>query len=216
MKRRVVLLGPPGSGKGTVAEMLEKRLGLQHISTGQWFRKEMEMGTLLGDEIRAYVNRGELVPDADVVGLFEHWLTPKLLDQGFLLDGLPRTSPQAEALDEFLERKNAPIEAVVFLDAPEDLVIERISGRRVCSTCGKGYHVHNMPPRVPGVCDGCGSPLTQRADDKEEVVRKRLEFYRRTTEPLVEYYKKRGKLLSLNAALGSEAAYNTAAQALES
>src|SRR3954466_8032121 len=105
MKRRVVLLGPPGSGKGTVAELLKSRLGLEHISTGQWFRKEMEQGTDLGHSIRDYVNRGELVPDDNVVGLFEHWLGPGLIERGFLLDGLPRTLRQAEALDDFLQRK---------------------------------------------------------------------------------------------------------------
>jgi len=216
MKRRVVLLGPPGSGKGTVAELLKSRLGLEHISTGQWFRKEMEQGTDLGHSIRDYVNRGELVPDDNVVGLFEHWLGPGLIERGFLLDGLPRTLRQAEALDDFLQRKNAPIEVVLYLEAPEDLILERITGRRVCLTCGKGYHVHNLRPRVPGVCDVCGSALVLRADDNEQVVKKRLEFYRRVTEPLVEYYKKRGKLVSLNAGLGSEAAYNIAAQVLES
>src|SRR5436190_15434631 len=116
MKRRVVLLGPPGSGKGTVAELLKKGLGLEHLSTGQWFRKEMEMGTDLGNKIRDYVNRGELVPDPSVVGLLEHWLTPRLIERGFLLDGLPRTLPQAEALDEFLKERNAPIEVVLCLD----------------------------------------------------------------------------------------------------
>jgi len=216
MKRRVVLLGPPGSGKGTVAGKLADRFGIEHISTGQWFRKEMEAGSELGKKISETVKRGELVRDECVVGLFEQWLTPNLILKGYLLDGLPRTLPQAEALDVFCAEKKAPIEVVLYLECPDEVIVKRITGRRVCLTCGKTYHVENFPPRIPGICDACGSRLVQRPDDLEAVVQSRLEFYKQVTEPLVEYYRKSGKLVSLNAALGSEAAYSTAAQALES
>jgi adenylate kinase len=216
MKRRVVLLGPPGSGKGTVAEMLEAHFNLEHISTGQWFRNETLAGTDLGKQVAGYVERGELVPDELVLGLLDHWLAPNLIEHGYLFDGFPRTRPQAVALDEFCAEKNAPLDVVLYLSAPEDLILERITGRRVCSSCGKNYHVRTLPPRSPGVCDVCGGSLIQRPDDTEEVVRHRLEFYRNITEPLVDYYRNSGKLVSLNGALGSEAAFKNAAQVLAS
>ena len=216
MKRRIVLLGPPGSGKGTVAGKLETKFKLEHISTGQWFRREMQRGTELGERARQSIERGELVPDSIVLGLIEQWLTPELLKQGFMFDGFPRTRAQAEALDRFCAEKAAPLELVLYLDLPENVIIERITGRRVCLSCGKIYHVRTLPPVSPGICDVCGSTLTQRADDTEEVVKNRLVFYQRVTEPLVDYYTERGKLVSLNASLGSEHAYVHAAQVLES
>ena len=216
MKRRVVLLGPPGSGKGTVAERLQAEFKLEHISTGQWFRREMSKESELGRKVKGYVSQGELVPDECVVGLLEQWLTPEMLERGFLLDGLPRTCPQAEALDRFCARRGAPLDLVLFLDCPEAVVMDRITGRRTCLSCGSVYHVRTFPPRISGVCDKCGSALVQRADDREDVVKNRLEFYRKITEPLLDYYQESGKLVSLNAALGSEAAYNAAAQALVS
>jgi adenylate kinase len=216
MKRRIVLLGPPGSGKGTVAQMLQKEFNLEHISTGQWFRKEIAAGSELGKQVAADVERGELVPDELVLGLMEHWLTPALVEHGFMLDGFPRTRAQAEALDEFCAEKKAPLELVLYMSCPEDLIIERITGRRVCLSCGKNYHVRTLPPRSPGRCDLCGSPLVQRPDDTVEVVKNRLEFYRTMTEPLVDYYRDTGKLVSLNGALGSEAAFKAAVQVLAS
>jgi adenylate kinase len=216
MKRRVVLLGAPGSGKGTVAQRLEERLKLQHISTGQWFRREMKAGTELGKQVAGYVTRGELVPDELVVGLMDHWLTPQIMERGFLFDGFPRSRAQAEALDRFCAEKLAPLEVVFFLDCPEEVILARITGRRVCLSCGKVYHVRTLPPRSPGICDVCGSPLTQRSDDTEEVVKNRLLLYQRVTEPLVDYYRESDKLVSLNAVLGSEAAYENAAHVLAS
>ena len=216
MKRRVVLLGPPGSGKGTVAEKLETRFQIEHVSSGQWFRREMQEGTELGERAREYIERGELVPDELVLGLIGNWLTPKLIEQGFLLDGFPRTRAQAEALDGFCVEKSAPLEVVLYLQCAEEVILERVTGRRVCLSCGKIYHVRTLPPVSAGICDVCGSPLTQRADDTEEVVKNRLVFYRKVTEPLVDYYGESGRIVSLNANLGSEAAYTFAAQVLES
>ena len=215
MKRRVVLLGPPGSGKGTVAQKLRENLRLEHISTGQWFRREMEQGSELGVQVRDALSRGELISDEVVIGLLHHWLTPELLERGYLLDGFPRTHAQAEALDAFSEEKGAPVELVLFLDCPDAVIVRRITGRRICLTCGRVYHVDNYPPRKPGICDVCGSALTQRADDTERVIKDRLGFYKKITEPLVDYYKKRDKLVSLNADVGSEAAYMLAVQAIE-
>ncbi len=216
MKRRVVLLGAPGSGKGTVAQMLEEKLGLEHISTGQWFRREMKAGTDLGKQAERYIVRGELVPDELVLGSIGHWLTPQIIERGYLFDGFPRSRAQAEALDRFCAQVAAPLEVVLFLDCPESLIIERVTGRRVCLSCGKVYHMRTFPPRSPGICDACGSPVVQREDDAEEVVRNRLLLYQRVTEPLVDYYRESDKLVSLNAALGSEAAYKDAVQVLAS
>jgi adenylate kinase len=133
-----------------------------------------------------------------------------------MFDGFPRTQAQAVALDEFCAEKKAPLDAVLYMSCPEDLIIERITGRRVCLSCGKNYHVRTLPPRSPGVCDVCGGSLVQRPDDIVEVVKNRLEFYRKITEPLVDYYRNSGKLVSLNGALGSEAAFKAAAQLLAS
>jgi adenylate kinase len=216
MKRRVVLLGPPGSGKGTVAQKLEEKFDLEHVSSGQWFRREIKEGTELGKRVEEYIVRGELVPDDVVLGLIEHWLTPNLVEHGYLFDGFPRTRAQAEALDRFCAEKLAPVEVVLYLDCPEEVILDRITGRRVCLSCGKVYHVRTFPPRSPGICDECVAPLTQRSDDTEEVVKNRLVYYRKITEPLVDYYRESGKLVSLNAALGSEAAYAHAAQVLAS
>ncbi|MGZ8937931.1 MAG: adenylate kinase [Limisphaerales bacterium] len=216
MKRRIVLLGPPGSGKGTVAQKLEERFDLEHISTGQWFRREMQSGTELGEQARQYIERGELVPDEIVLGLIDHWVTPELIKHGYLFDGFPRTRAQAEALDRFCAEKSAPLEAVLYLHCSEEVVMERITGRRVCLSCGKIYHVRTLPPVSAGICDVCESRLTQRTDDTEEVVKNRLVFYQKVTEPLVDYYRESGKLVSLNADLGSEDAYVRAAQVLES
>jgi adenylate kinase len=216
MKRRIVLLGPPGSGKGTVAQKLKERFKLEHLSTGQWFRREMQNGTELGVRASQYIERGELVPDEIVLGLIAQWVTPELIKHGFLFDGFPRTRAQAEALDRFCAEKLAPLEAVLYLHCSEEEILKRITGRRVCLSCGKIYHVRTLPPVSAGTCDVCGSPLTQRADDTEEVVKNRLVFYQKVTEPLVDYYRESGKLVSLNADLGSENAYVHAAQVLES
>ena len=214
MKRRVVLLGPPGAGKGTVAAALENQFDLEQVSSGEWLRKEIASGSELGQQVEQHLARGELVPDAIVVGLLEHWLTPEVLAKGFLCDGFPRTVRQAKALDDFCRERSAPLDLVFYLDCPEVVILRRITGRRVCEHCGQTYHLQWSPPKKAGACDVCGALLTQRPDDTEDVVRQRLVFYRELTEPLVEYYKSRGKLVSLNAALGSEAAVAQAAAVL--
>lgn len=199
-----------------MAAKLEEKFGLLHLSTGQWFRREMEQGTDLGRSARQYIERGELVPDDIVLGLIEHWLTSGLIERGYLLDGFPRTRAQAEALDGFCAEKSAPLDAVLYLQCSEEVILKRITGRRVCFSCGKVYHVQSLPPVSPGVCDVCGSKLEQRTDDTEAVVKNRLVFYQKVTEPLVDYYRESGKLVSLNADLGSEDAYVRAAQVLVS
>lgn len=215
MKRRVVLLGPPGAGKGTVSAGLEDRFQLEHVSSGEWFRREIARETELGRHLEELLVRGELVPDEIVLSLLEHWLTPAVLEKGFLCDGFPRTLRQGEALDKFCESRNAPLDVVLYLDCPESVILERITNRRVCPKCGRNYHLQYAPPRRDGICDFCGGTLEQRADDTEAVVRKRLAFYAQLTEPLVEYYRKRGKLVGLNAARGSEAAIAEASEVLK-
>ena len=199
MKRRIILLGPPGSGKGTIAARLQSELNLSHISSGHLFRQEVEKGSDVGRRAKMFLDNGELVPDDTVLELMERRLEGGALQGGFMLDGFPRNLAQAKVLAGWLAERQQPIEAVVLFDAPEDAIVERISGRRSCAQCGQVYQIHTMPPKVAGVCDGCGSALVQREDDAEETVRKRFGIYQRLTEPLVEYYRQQGKLTVVDA-----------------
>lgn len=214
MKRHVILLGPPGSGKGTVAHQLEDHFHLEHISTGDWFRREIALNTELGRTVNSYISRGELVPDDVVLNLIDHFLTEDLIAHGYIFDGFPRTEKQAEALDARCELKHAPIDAVLYLTCPDDVIIERITGRRVCPGCRRVYHIKNVPPRIPHLCDECTSPLVHRPDDTEEVIRKRLQQYREATAPLVDYYRSSHRLVTLNSGPGADV-FHVAAASLE-
>ena len=189
----LVLLGPPGAGKGTVAELLVTRLGVPHISSGDMFRAAIRAGTGLGREVAATIKRGELVSDPVTVALIRERLAAKDAGGGYLLDGFPRTIAQAEALQALSD-----VSAVINLDVPDDLAVMRISGRRVCTADGEIYHIANRPPRADGVCDRCGRALIQRDDDRPAAVRHRLQVYQRQTAPLVEFYAKRGLLLGID------------------
>jgi adenylate kinase len=193
-ERNVVLLGAPGSGKGTQAERIVARYGLPHVSTGDMLRSALAKGTEMGREAKRYMDAGELVPDEVVIGVVRDRLAEDDTHAGFLLDGFPRTLEQAGRLDALLGDAGRGLTHVIQLDVPEDELVERLAGRRLCRSCGKGYHVVFDPPRVEGVCDACGGELYQRADDNEETVRNRLAVYRAQTEPLVEYYRARGLL----------------------
>jgi adenylate kinase len=193
-ERNVVLLGAPGAGKGTQAERIVARFGLPHISTGDMLRAAVAKDTAMGREAKRYMESGELVPDEVVIGVVRDRLAEDDTREGFLLDGFPRTIEQAERLDALLADAGRRLTDVVQLDVPEDELVERLAGRRLCRSCGKGYHVVFDPPRREGVCDVCGGELYQRADDNEETVRNRLSVYREQTEPLVEYYRDRGIL----------------------
>lgn len=197
----LVFLGPPGAGKGTQAKLLSQRMGFLHLSTGDLLREAVKNQTPLGKKAKEYMDRGELVPDDLIVQLIEETM-PK--DGNVILDGFPRTVNQALALEEMLKGKGEKISKVLFFDVPDEVIIDRLSGRRVCSKCGAVYHVKYNPPKVEGVCDLCGGPLVQRDDDKEEVVRKRLEVYRKQTEPLIEFYQERGIIYKLDAGKGVE------------
>ena len=195
---KIILLGPPGAGKGTQAKSISREYNIPHISTGDIFRKNISEKTPLGVEAKGYMDSGKLVPDELTINLVKDRLTKEDCKNGFMLDGFPRTVMQAEALDAFLKERNIDIDAALLIDAPKDLIIERMTGRRVCSKCGETYHIMNIPPKVEDVCDVCGSALIQRKDDNLETVIERLEVYDKQTQPLVEYYKGREKLMSVD------------------
>jgi len=197
----LVFLGPPGAGKGTQAKLLSQRMGFLHLSTGDLLREAVKNQTPLGKKAKEYMDRGELVPDELIVQLIEETM-PK--DGNVILDGFPRTVNQALALEEMLKGKGEKISKVLFFDVPDEVIIDRLSGRRVCSKCGAVYHVKYNPPKVEGMCDLCGGSLVQRDDDKEEVVKKRLEVYRKQTQPLIEFYQDRGIIYKLDAEKGVE------------
>lgn len=204
MKKNIILMGPPGAGKGTLAKQLMSAYNLVHISTGDMFREAIKAGTDLGNLAKSYIDRGDLVPDEVTIGIVRERLAKEDCANGFLLDGFPRTLPQAEALSEMSKEINRPIEVVVNLDCDNSELIRRISGRRVCKTCGAPYHIETMKPKVEGVCDICGGPLFQRADDNEEALKVRLEHYVNDTKPLLDYYQAAGLLESFNSLVGSK------------
>ena len=196
---RVILLGPPGAGKGTQAVRIAEAFGLPHISTGDIFRENVRGGTDLGVEAKRYMDAGELVPDEIVVGMVADRLAQPDAATGFCLDGFPRTVPQAQALEDLLVERDAPLEVVVRFAVAEDEVVARLTGRRTCSGCGAVFHVEHAPPATEGVCDSCGGELVQRDDDTEDVVMNRLEVYRKQTEPLEHFYWERGLLRDVEA-----------------
>ncbi len=197
---RLVFLGPPGAGKGTQAARITEALAIPHIATGDLFRENVKGATPVGLEVKAFMDRGELVPDRIVIRMVRERLARPDAQKGFLLDGYPRSVPQADALEADLAASKTPLDVVFYMTAPDTLIVERLSGRRVCPSCGRTYHVANIPPRKAGVCDGCGGALVQRDDDKPETVKKRLAVYRDQTEALVARYRKSGLLVDLDGA----------------
>ncbi len=193
---RIVLLGGPGSGKGTQAQKLISKLGVPQISTGDIFRAAVKEGTPMGLKAKAFMEQGELVPDDVVIGVVEERLTKPDLDKGYMLDGFPRTAAQAAALDKILASQSKKLDHVVLVDVPDEELVKRLTGRRTCrnSDCGKMYHVMFNPPKKEGICDSCGSELYQRADDSELTIRERLTVYNSQTSPLIDYYDNKGLL----------------------
>lgn len=194
---KIVLLGPPGAGKGTQAEVLTKKLLVPHISTGDMFRAAIKNGTAMGIEAKSYMDRGQLVPDEVTVGIIKDRIAQPDCSGGFLLDGFPRTIAQAEALDKLLEDKGG-LDAVLNISVPLEKLVERLTGRRMCRKCGAIYHMLYNAPAVDGVCDACGGELYQRDDDKLETVTNRLDVYEAQTAPLIGYYEQQGKLFTVN------------------
>ena len=195
---RLVLFGAPGVGKGTQAAEIRRRAGLPHISTGDMLRQAMKDGSPLGRRVRDVVERGDLVPDALIGEIMEERLSRPDARLGFLLDGFPRTAPQADLLDRVLAARGQRLDGVINLEVPEAEIVERLAGRRVCGSCGATYHVRFNRPRAEGVCDACGGRLVQRPDDREEAIVGRLRAYREQTRPLEERYQKVGLLLTVD------------------
>ncbi|MFE6738909.1 adenylate kinase [Streptomyces tubercidicus] len=197
---RIVLVGPPGAGKGTQAAYLAKNLAIPHISTGDLFRANISQGTPLGREAKSYMDAGNLVPDSVTIAMAEDRMEQPDAANGFLLDGFPRNLGQAKALDEYLKDQSLKLDAVLDLEVPEDEVVKRIAGRRICrNDSSHVFHAEYNKPETAGVCDVCGGELYQRDDDREETVRKRLEVYHTETEPIIDYYKAQGLVVDIPA-----------------
>ncbi|HOX38656.1 MAG TPA: adenylate kinase [Candidatus Brocadiia bacterium] len=195
----LILLGPPGAGKGTQAKAISDRCNVPHISTGDMFREIIKTGGDLAKQLKSYMDKGELVPDKLVLEVVEQVLTAGKGKQGFLLDGFPRTMPQADGLGKALSKSGRKIDGVFCFSVPDETVVERLSGRRTCRGCGVNFHVKYMPPKKDGVCDKCGKELYQRDDDKEATIRNRLAVYHSQTADLIEYYRKKGVLIEIEA-----------------
>ena len=195
---RVVLLGPPGAGKGTQAKLLEEKFAAPQISTGDILRKAVADQSLLGKQASEYIRRGELVPDRLIIDLVADRLKQKDCETGFVLDGFPRTIAQAQSLEEILKKMGLGLDCVLSVQVPHKLIVERLSGRRTCKGCGALYHVVFDPPKAAGTCNRCGGELFQRDDDREETVTNRLKVYDDQTAPLVSYYRERGLLREID------------------
>lgn len=191
-------MGPPGAGKGTQAALIKEEFKLAHISTGDMFRVAIKNSTPLGLEAKKFIDQGNLVPDSVTIGLVKERLQEADCKEGFMLDGFPRTIAQAEALDEILKELNMKLDAVLNIAVDSEVLVDRIVGRRVCKQCGAGYHVTNLKPKKEGICDICGSELTQRKDDTKETVVTRLEVYTNQTKPLLDYYNKQDLVKEVN------------------
>lgn len=211
---RIVLLGAPGSGKGTQAKKLEREKGVPHISTGDMLRAAVEAGTRFGQQARAIMEAGQLVSDEIMLGIISERLREKDAEDGFILDGFPRTRQQALDLAELLDELGQPLDAAVLMDVPFEILMKRLTGRRTCSATGKLLNVYFSPPEELEACREAGGELIQRDDDNEETIRSRLEVYREQTEPLIEFYEKRGKLTTVDADGGIDDVYERLVAAL--
>lgn len=198
----LILLGPPGVGKGTQAKQIAELKHIPHISTGDMLRENIKNDTELGKKAKEFMDKGLLVPDTVVISMMAQRIREKECEKGFLLDGYPRTIPQAEALEEDLKKLDRTIDRVINLKADSDVLVERISGRRVCKDCGQSYHIKNQPSKVEGVCDKCRGELFQRDDDKEETVKTRVSVYEDQTAPLIDFYRERGVLEDIDGTKG--------------
>lgn len=211
---KIIMLGAPGAGKGTQAKMIADKYGIPHISTGDIFRANIKEGTELGKKAKGYMDAGELVPDELVVDLVVDRLTWDDAKNGYVLDGFPRTIPQAEALTKALAENGEKIDYAVDIEVPDESIIERMSGRRACLSCGATYHIVTIPPKKEGICDECGEALVLRDDDKAETVANRLHVYHEQTQPLIDYYTKEGSLAEVDGTMEMNEVFNAIADIL--
>ncbi len=201
---KIIMLGAPGAGKGTQAKKIAEKYGIPHISTGDIFRSNIKEGTELGKKAKTFMDQGLLVPDELVVDLVVDRLAKDDCENGCVLDGFPRTIPQAEALDAALTANGDKVDFAIDIDVPDEDIVKRMSGRRACVSCGATYHIEHVPPKKEGICDVCGSELILRDDDKPETVRKRLGVYHEQTQPLINYYQEKGILKSVDGTTGKD------------
>ena len=212
---KIIMLGAPGAGKGTQAKRLHDKYGIPHISTGDIFRANIKEGTELGKKAKSYMDQGLLVPDDLVCDLVVSRLQEDDCKEGYILDGFPRTIPQAEALDAALAKISQKIDYAIDVNVPDEAIISRMSGRRVCLSCGATYSITAAPTKVEGVCDRCGEPVVLRDDDKPETVQKRLNVYHEQTQPLMDYYEAQGILKSVDGTQGMEETFDSIVAILE-
>jgi len=212
---RIVLLGPPGAGKGTQAKVLSRKLNLVHISTGDILRQNVSERTTLGIQAKGFMEKGALVPDELVKQMLANRIDQPDVEKGFILDGYPRNVNQARALDQMLTERNMDIGFVFYLETSEAVIIQRLSGRLVCTLCGENFHIKNMPPKVVMTCDNCGSRLYQRSDDKTETIKRRLEIYRQDSAPVIEYYRQQKKLFRVDSDEEAEAVLEKIARLIQ-
>lgn len=198
---RLILLGAPGVGKGTQAKLLKDYFKVPHISTGDILREAVKQDSPLGQKAKSYMEKGELVPDSLVTQMVIERLNQSDTSGGFILDGFPRNLAQAQSLTDLFKQKNISVDRVLYFTAPEKVIIERLTGRRVCKNCNAIFHIKNMPPKIDMVCDNCDGSLYQREDDKEETIRKRLKVYLEETKGIVDYYQKQNNLLKVDASI---------------
>jgi len=198
---KIIMLGAPGAGKGTQAKMIAEKYSVPHVSTGDIFRANIKNNTELGLEAKSYMDKGELVPDELTVKILLDRVAQEDCKNGYVLDGFPRTIPQAEVLDEALVKLGDKIDYAINVDVPDENIVKRMSGRRACVTCGATYHIEHVPPKKEGICDSCGSELILRDDDKPETVLNRLDVYHKQTQPLIDFYSAKGVLKNVDGTL---------------
>ena len=212
---KIIMLGAPGAGKGTQAKMIAAKYQIPHISTGDIFRANIKNGTELGMEAKKYMDQGQLVPDELTVKILLDRVAQPDCSEGYVLDGFPRTIPQAEVLDSALEKLGDSIDFAIDVDVPDENIVRRMSGRRACLSCGATYHIEHIPPKQEGVCDTCGQPLVLRDDDKPETVLKRLKVYHEQTQPLIDFYTKKGVLRSVDGTVDMNDVFEAIVNVLE-